>query len=390
VGSRQRLAGCAVAGYDWFATTVPGLEDVAAEELGELLGVSAVAEVGRVFFRAGLEAMYLVNFASRTVNRLFLQLARVRVSGLWDVYRAARSVSYVGVIPPGRSFAVRSERVGEHGFTSLDVSRAVGQAVIDSYVEETGVRPRVDLDNPDVEVWAYLRGDELLLGVNTTGESLHKRRYRVYDHPAALKPTIAHAMLRIAGYRGQPLVDPLCGGGTIPIEAAHHARRLPILLFRSDYLFRGLGIHDPQLEEEVRGRLLERANDGVYPIACVDVSPKHLRGAEANAENARVRDTIVFRLGDSTRPETYAGLDAELVVTNPPYGIRSHRLEKIGVFYESLLRTLRDVYPGRLLVAITSSTRQLADAVARAGAEVVGSRRVMHGKLQAQIYKIRL
>jgi tRNA (guanine6-N2)-methyltransferase len=374
----------------WFATTVVGLEDIAAQELEELVGVRVDVDVGKVYFEARPEAMYLVNFAARTINRLFVLLLKERFERLEDIYRLVKSINFTEVMDPDKPFAVRSERVGKHDFTSIDVSRVVGQAVIDSYVESTGKRPRVNLDNPSIEIWAYVRHDEVLVGVNTTGESLHKRRYRVYDHPAALKPTIAAAMLRIGGYAGQPLLDPLCGGGTIPIEAAHAARHLPISLFRKDYLFRNLKFHDPSFEESVSRALLERVNEGFYSIYCMDISPKHLAGAIRNAESARVRDTITFLLRDATRAESYKDVNAELVVTNPPYGIRSHRLKKIGEFYKLLLRALRDSYSGGIVVAITSSTKQLEEAAESTGVGILHSRRIMHGKLPVKIYKLKL
>lgn len=374
----------------YFATTVLGLEDVAASELEEILGVKPEVDVGKIFFKGDLSVVYRVNYFSRTINRVFIMLLREEFETLEDIYRHMKSIDYTWIMEPNKTFAIRSERVGNHPFTSIDIARIAGKAVIDSYMESTGVRLRVNLDNPDVEIWVFARNRELLVGVNTTGESLHKRRYRVYNHPAALKPTIAASMLRLGGYRGQPLLDPLCGGGTIAIEAAHAARKVPIILFRHDFLLRNLKVHNASLEEGIVSELLSTMNNELYEIYCMDVSPKHLEGAMINARSARVGDTIRFLLRDSTRKESHCDVKADLVVTNPPYGIRSHRLKKIGEFYETLLRVLADSYKGKRLVIITASTRQLEEAASKVGLTLEHSRHVMHGGLPTKIYVYRL
>ncbi|MEM1610802.1 MAG: tRNA (guanine(6)-N2)-methyltransferase, partial [Sulfolobales archaeon] len=317
----------------FFATTIPGIEDIAAEELSSL--DASIRGYGRskVFFEGYLEDIYRLNFSARTINKIFIELAHERFERLEDIYRVARGIEYTGILDPGRSFAVRCERLGEHSFTSIDVARVVGAAVIDSYLSSKGVRPRVDLENPDVLIEVFVRDDEVLIGVNTTGETLARRRYRVYNHPAALKTLLAAAMIRLSGYKGEPLLDPLCGGATIPIEAAHMARKIPTVLFRQDYLFRKLPLYDPLLEREIATKLIGEIRMDSYKITCLDISPQHLAGAYENARSAKVIDTIKFVLGDATRRESYKDIDAEVIVTNPPYGMRSHRLEKIDKFY---------------------------------------------------------
>lgn len=374
----------------YFVTTVVGIEDICAQELSQLIGADTELGVGKVFFKGGLDTIYRVNFASRTTSRLFIQLVRDRVTILDDVYRLLKSVEYSDYLRPDTAFAVRCERLGKHSFTSLDIARVAGKAVIDSYMDSKGVRLKVNLDNPDVEIRVFLRDDELIAGVNTTGEGLHKRRYRVYSHPAAIKTTIASAMLKIGGYAGEPLLDPLCGGGTIPIEAAHAARRMPIVMFRQDYMFRSLTLHDPLLEREIAESLVNSARRDLFDIYCMDISPKHLRGAIENARSALVDDTIRFLQRDATRAESHLDLSADLIITNPPYGIRSHNLKKIEQFYISLLNTLYKHYTGSKLVIITASTKQFEEAVQRAGLGVEHCRTVLHGGLKTKIYRLSL
>jgi len=374
----------------WFATVIEGFEDIAADEVRELLNTSIDIDVSKIFFEYGSEAMYRVNFMSRTINRLYILLAREYFKDLYDIYRVAKSIDYTSILSPEKSFAVRCERIGSHSFTSLDVARVIGQAVIDSYLETRGVRLRVDLDNPDIELYALVRHNEVIIGVNTTGESLHRRGYRVYNHPAALKTTIAASMIRLSGYRGEALLDPLCGGGTIPIEAAHMARKYPINLFRKEYRYNKLAIYDPEEERRVAENLFKNINYGIYEIFCVDIGRSHIEGALKNAEAANVKDTIKFILGDATRRETYRDISPKKIVTNPPYGMRSHNIKKIEFFYRDFLSVLKDLYSGVRLVLITASSKEFERASLRADVNIIHKRIVKHGGLDASVYVIDL
>lgn len=214
--------------YQLMATTIAGLEDIASDEVSQLLGVKASLERSRVFFVTDLKGIYLTNLLSKCLHHVFILLHRGRAVTLNDVYRQVVGLSFTEYISPNQSFAVRAERYGEHPFTSLDIASKVGKAVIDSYLKERGVRLRVNLDEPDVEVYALLRHEELIIGVNTSGESLHKRGYRVYQHPAAIRTTLAASMIKLSGWSpSEVFLDPMCGGATIPIEAALLAKAVP-------------------------------------------------------------------------------------------------------------------------------------------------------------------
>lgn len=348
--------------YDFVATTTRGLEDVSARELSDLLRVKVEQDVAKVFFSAGLEAMYSVNLASRTVNRLILRLARERVEGLQDVYKVAKDVDYAWCIGESQSFAVRAERVGKHSFTSVDVAAAVGQGVIDSYARSRGVRLKVDLDNPDVEILTLLRDDELLIGVNTTGGSLHRRGYGVYRHPASIKSTIAAALLLYCGWRpvqGYDLVDPMCGGGTIVIEAGLMALNVPPNLGRERFAFKRLIFSNPEDYEKVKERLTKNCRVNVNcRILGMDISPKHVAGAIKNAEAAGVRGFVELKVGDAKRLPQYLDFTPSFVVTNPPYGIRMGRSEALKPLYEGFLRSLLELGSKLTLVVISGTPRK--------------------------------
>jgi tRNA (guanine6-N2)-methyltransferase len=137
-------------GFQFMATTVEGLEDLAAREIEGLGGRIDEVKHARVFFEGGADLIYRVSIRARCVHKLMLILSRGRARGLDEIYRLAKSVDYSETMKLDQSFAVRTTRVGEHEYTSIDVSAIVGQAVIDSFVEAKGARPCVDIKNPDV------------------------------------------------------------------------------------------------------------------------------------------------------------------------------------------------------------------------------------------------
>ena len=157
----------------FFATVSPGIEDVASKEVEEIIGCKAIPDVGKVFFEADAKSVYILNLKGSTLNKVMIQLCRENFAELDDLYRLAKKIDYAWIIEANQSFAVRSKRVGTHNFTSLDVARVVGQAIIDSYLEAYGKRLKVNLDAPDVEFHTLVRNQEFILGVNTTGISLH-------------------------------------------------------------------------------------------------------------------------------------------------------------------------------------------------------------------------
>jgi len=377
-------------GLELFATTVPGLEDVAAREVELLIGCRAQPDVGKVFFQAPLEAVYRLNLAARTLHRVFIRLCRESFEGLDDLYRIAVGLDYGDFIDPHQSFAIRSERVGVHCFTSMDVSRVVGQAVIDSHLASRGCRLRVDLDEPDVELYCLVRGGELIMGVDTTGRSLHRRWYRVYEHPAALKPTIASAMLMLSGWEpGEVLVDPMCGGATIPIEAALMAWDRAPNVDRGDFNLLRLRLFDAEALREEGERLREAESRGVYPIYGLEESERHLEGGRRNAERAGVLETVDLRLGDAADPASYPKALSHVVV-NPPYGVRMIPKGRIRGLYPASLRALREAAEGATLTVITAAYRRFREAAGEMDVEILSERGVLHGDLHTVIYLCRV
>jgi len=365
----------------FYATATLGLEDIVAEEIEDLSGTRCEVDVNKVFFSGDVGIIPRLNYLSRCVNRIFILLLRDRFSDLSDIYSLTRSVSLSGYVEADQSFAVRATRHGIHDFTSIDIARVVGQAIIDSYLDEKGVRLKVDLENPDVEVQALIRDDEFILGINTSGETLAKRGYRVYQHPAPIKPTIACCLLKLSGWSpDRSLLDPMCGGGTILIEAALMARNIPPGSFRREFAFERLRFLDPSLFEEVREEAEAMVNFESYEIMGIEKYRKHVDGAIRNARSAGVLDTVRIIHGDATKWSYEPRPD--YIVTNPPYGLRiaSRRatLKLYREFYERV-KGLR----GTTLVLIVGNN--WFEEIFKLNP--VERREVLYGKLRSYVLK---
>jgi len=343
------------------ATCNPGLEDVTAWEVEEELEAS-VEEIrqgrGRVIFEApDRETLLSRVYSLRSVHSIALILGestvRLSKSGLDDIYDAAyRSGAHL-LIPLGASFAVRATRIGEgHDYTSLDVARYTADAIARAYEEHYGSPPLVRLNSPSIVIYAEVDGDRYRVGALLAGEqSLHRRGYRVYDHPAALKSTIAYAMLRLAQARdGSTILDPMCGGGTVAIEAA--------LLFE-------------------RSRIL-----------CVDRSKRYIRGAIMNALASRTANRIEFYVHDSTQlDEIIEPGTVDYAVSNPPYGIKLGNPWEVRRLYEEFLPSLRRVMrTGGRAAIITADPYYFAKAARSAGFRIAHTRRVRHGDLWTAVF----
>lgn len=312
----------------YLATTNPGLEGVAAEEVRDLVGADAERRYrGAIGFEADRRAAYELNYRSRTLHRVGIGLVDREFEDLADVGEAVRDLPLEEYVDPGRTFGVRATRHGDHGFTSVDVGDVTGQAVVDAYREATGHRLAVDLDDPEVIFRAFVRDDRFYFALDATGAtSLHHRPYRVCEHDSPLRPTIAAAMLRVAGYEpGDELVDPMCGSATIPTEAALWATGEPPGGSRDEFAVERLSVHDPELFAAVRADHADRrdgrptVDDLAGTIRGRDVRERWVRCARENVAATGVGAAVDVAAGDATE----RAVDADLVVSNLPFGIRT-------------------------------------------------------------------
>ena len=341
--------------HRYVATVSRGLEGVLADELGAL-GLRAVRpEVGIVRFEGTLLDGYRACLGSRIASRIVLGIGSVPARDGDALYVGARGLPWADHVRPDRTIAVRflgtSPTIRHPHFGALKVK----DAICDALRARTGARPSIDRDDPDVGIHAHLRDDRVDLAVDLSGPPLHLRGRDRDGGPAPLRETLAAAMLRLAGWHvhgpaGAPLLDPMCGSGTILLEAADILLDRAPGLGRTRWGFEGWAGHDPivwrRVLTEARDRV--RAPTGVR-IFGADRDPSQVRRAAENVGRAGLEDAIAIRRAqlEDARPPRAARevLPRGLVVTNPPYGVRLGETAEA----EGTWRTLGDVLRQRFL-----------------------------------------
>ncbi len=318
-------------------TCVRGLEEVTCREIFEITKRRCKkAWSGALRLKANYDDVFHLNYLSKTISRVIVLLAVEEFESLDDIYKVVKNIDFTKFIESEQSFAVRSKREGKHDFTSIDVARVVGQAIIDSYRDSTKKRLRVNLDEPDVVVRCYVKQKLFIIGIDTTGDkALYKRGYRRYQHPASLNPAIANSMVRISEFKEEEsFIDPFCGGGTICIEAVHYICGVPNF-FRNDYAFWKLKFLDTEKFRKIKEKIDEKVFIKELNVNGCDLFEKHVKGAFLNAESAKVK--INFFKCNATKIK----LDYDRIVSNLPFGLRIGRKSIVNKLYKDFQKNLK-------------------------------------------------
>jgi putative N6-adenine-specific DNA methylase len=339
-----------------YATASRGTESLLAEELAELGATRIRQERGGVRFSANWrEALRICLWTRVAMRVLYPLLHEVEAEGAQGLYDAARSVPWEEHLGGDSTFAVQATvRDSEHrhsGFVALKVK----DAIVDRLRDRLGRRPNVDTRNPSVRIAAHLVKAKLSIGLDLAGEPLHQRGYRVQPTTAPLKATLAAALLRAAQYTGgEPLMDPMCGSGTLLIEAAL------IATHRAPGLERSLGVERwPNEQREAKALLRElraeaRASQrpAPYPILGFDRDPEAVEAARRNVAAAGLSGAIDVRLADATHPLPIDDIPPGLLIANPPYGNRLTAGGQKGMktFYFKLGESLRRLRGWRMFI----------------------------------------
>ncbi|MCS7192306.1 MAG: tRNA (guanine(6)-N2)-methyltransferase [Armatimonadetes bacterium] len=389
--------------YKVLFTTSRGIEDIVVQELNSLNIEVKPKFLGLDGWVWGFvnEPLTLarVCYQARTIYRGLLVLAEGEVrrtqEGLQDIYDIVKSVDWTEWMTPEATFCVRSNRSGRHHYQSPDIERTSGQAVIDKILELKGHKQKVKLANPDVLVRVDVTGERCVVGIDFVGEeAMQRRAYRVYDHPAAINAVLAAAMVLASEWKPEEqMVDPMCGSGTILIEAALIARKVAGGFFRKDNFafrslpfFSGLNFDDLMLEWDTRANWSVNAK-----LFGSDISPKYIAGAKLNSERALVSDTIDWQILDAFElPKIFAKGSVQCIVVNPPFGVRSGSIARAKEAHRVLIQVAEDVLSedGRLIV-ITHHPEWLEMLTPVADLIISKRHHVLHGDLPAEILVIK-
>jgi putative N6-adenine-specific DNA methylase len=322
----------------FFATAAKGTEGVLRDELRELRLFHVRADRGGVHFEGRWEDAWHACLHSRIALRILAEMARFDAPDGAALYDGVRAVDWSPYLTPHQTLAVsascRSGGLTHTGF----ISQKTKDAIVDQIRDAVGERPSVDRKDPDVALFVHIVEDKATLYLDLAGESLHRRGYRAEHLEAPLKETLAAAILRLSGWdRVTPLVDPMCGSGTIPIEASLWAANVAPGLLRTRFGFERWACHDATAAarmEEIRAIARAARRDDIPEIFGSDIAPAAVELARANARKAGVQPRFSIAPISALEPLGPAGF----VIINPPYGAR---LDADSTLYEGMAGTLR-------------------------------------------------
>ena len=330
--------------YTLFATCPRGLETVLSQELGSLGCTDVQAFDGGVSCRGGLEQVYAANLHSRTASRILLRLTKGTYRNERDIYKLAKNINWFNWFTLQQTFKVKVEAKRANVKSIQFVGLTVKDAVCDAFRDIYDARPSVDKTSPDVRIHVFLDECHVEVFIDTSGEALFKRGYRLDTGEAPLRENLAAGLLLLAGYDGtQPFQDPFCGSGTIAVEAAWIATgRAPGMMRR--FGFEKLQNFDKTLWSDLRRRAEAQVKPAFAPISGSDSDRRIIQTALANARSAGVDDIVSFSVADvqSVRPNGVGGI----MLSNPPYGVRLEEVHALQALYPQLGTWLKKHYTG--------------------------------------------
>ena len=351
--------------FELFASTALGLESIAAGEL-KSLGVRGRQEIGGVAFSGDLDRLYQANLWLRTASRVLARLGRFHASTFYELERRAKKLPWEKFLPASGPVRLRVTCRKSRLYHSDAVAERVLSAIAGSasrVIEASGDGLDDEGEDADNEAQLFIvriAHDQVEISADSSGELLHRRGYRQEIAKAPLRETLAAAMVLASGWRtGEPLLDPMCGSGTIPIEAALIARGIAPGAQRKFQFMRWRAFDEKRWDV-----ILENARSSttraIDTISGSDRDAGAIGAARRNAERAGVAETIQF--SENAISDTIAGLEdvgTGWVLTNPPYGVRIGEGEDLRNLYARLGAEL-GTKPGWRLGVLTSDTGLVA------------------------------
>ena len=337
-----------------FATCPKGLELLLADELRALGATTAAEKFAGVEFTGDLAVAYKACLWSRLANRILLRLARFPANTPEELYRGVQTIKWHEHLDEHGTLAVNfvsSQSVINH---TLFGAQKVKDAIVDQFRDKFDVRPSVAKDQPQLSVNVYLHRDEATVSIDLSGESLHKRGFRLGTGAAPLKENLAAAILIRAGWpaiakKGGMLLDPMCGSGTLLLEGAMMAADIAPGLAREYFGFIDWKHHQPRLWQKLVAEATSRREQGLAsmpPVIGYDADPAAIKVAFENIERAELRGKIHVEKREldvfAVKPDAPVGL----VVVNPPYGERLGEVEELQPLYTLLGTRLKEAFSG--------------------------------------------
>ncbi|BAS58651.1 RNA methylase [Leptolyngbya boryana NIES-2135] len=370
----------------YFATVARGLESLAAQELEQLGAKTIEPGFCGVSFTGDRDLLYRVNLWARLPFRILMKLHEFPCQDSEDLYRGVQSIDWSLYLTPDMTLAVKAtgknQQLNHTHFTALQVKNAI----VDQQQDRFSDRSNVELQSPDVQVTVHIDRDLCTVSLDSSGESLHRRGYRPAVGAAPLKESLAAALIQLSGWQPEQMFyDPLCGSGTLPLEASLKALNVAPGLFRERFGFETwLDADLNLLDELIKAAEASQRESLPAPIWGSDRNPEVIEQAIVNATNCGVSNHVYFstiELEDVAAPA-----DSGVLFCNPPYGERLGRDSDLGAFYKRLGNVLKQRFKG-WTAFVLSGNKELAQSIGLRSSQRFA---VYNGALPCQLMKYEL
>ena len=346
--------------FQMLAKTFKGLEEVLAGELIELGANNVQIERRAVSFTGDKRMLYTANFCLRTASRVLVPIATFKAKKTDEIYEHVKQLDWAQYMTAKTTFQIDATVYSDLFRHSQFITYRVKDAIVDWWMEHSGVRPNVQLTNPDIYLNVHIAGDTVTLSLDSSGESLHKRGYRVANTQAPINEALAAGMLLLAGWKGQSdFYDPMCGSGTLLIEAALIARNIAPGIYRKGFAFEKWANFDADLFEEVYSDD-SREREFTHKIYGSDAGFYAVQTAQKNIQSANLqRDIEVKQIRIEELRLADKNTESALVMMNPPYGERLSQDKDVLRLYQDIGTTLKHQFCGATAWIISSNEEAL-------------------------------
>ncbi|HAJ62841.1 MAG TPA: RNA methyltransferase [Cyanobacteria bacterium UBA8543] len=370
----------------YFATVARGLEPIAAQELEHLGAKDVRPDFTGVHFVGDLALLYRVNLWARTIFRVLVTVREFSCADADRLYQEVQKIDWEQYLQPHNTLAVNAtggnRQLNHTHFTALQVKNAI----VDQQRHQFGQRSSIDTENPDLQINAHIHQDRCIISLDSSGTSLHRRGYRPAMGLAPLKETLAAALLDMSQWEPSlPFLDPLCGSGTLPIEASLKALNIAPGLFRRQFAFEKWSDFDEALWDQLYKEAEESELPALKaPIIGSDRDPDILNQARTNAQQSGIADKVTFSQTELSQLEAPA--DSGVIICNPPYGERLGDAKELGDLYKLLGDVFKQRFKGWTAFVLTGN-KELAKKV---GLKAARRMPVYNGSIACTLLKYEL
>lgn len=370
--------------FQMVAKTLFGFEELLASELKNMGAANVVKGMRMVSFEGDTGFMYKANLACRTAMKILKPVHTFSVRNEHAFYNAVREIDWTALLGKDQTLAIDSTVNSELFTHSQYIVHKTKDAIVDQFREKYGIRPSVDTDNPDLRINVHIRYDQCSIALDSSGRPLNQRGYRKLTNEAPINEVLAAGLLILSGWTGEShFLDPMCGSGTIPVEAAMIATNLPANINRESFAFQKWKDYDAALYETIRKSLLAKVKPLNYTITGFDKDPAAVAKALDNIQRAGLSKQIVIR--EDNFFKAAKSVDGPLhILFNPPYD------ERISVdtemFYAAIGDTLKQKYKGTTAWLMTANLEALKFVGLKASRRI----EVTNGQLEARLVKYEL